>query len=65
MGIQNRDFMDIGEEYFLPKVDFCRLFVLLGEARKIFFEIDSKRGANTPLKIHICEGSRIKSVNKM
>ena len=31
MGIQNREFMDIGEEYFLLKVVFCRLFVLLDE----------------------------------
>ena len=31
MGVQKRDFMDIGEEYFLTKVDFCHFSVLLDE----------------------------------
>ena len=31
MGVQNRDFMDIGEEHFLTKVDFYHFSVLLDE----------------------------------
>ena len=55
MGIQNRDFMDIGEECFLTKVDFCHIFVLLGEDDKNLFETRLKKVANTPTKIHIGE----------
>ena len=30
-GVQNAVFMHMGEEYFLTRVDFCHIFVLLDE----------------------------------